>query len=79
VFAEDTAALESTVDEAVVKKTMEAGSPHDLLCLKKALDRDIALTKLKIRDEEEKVLGYMVRPLPRAPGLMTGIRDETEE
>jgi hypothetical protein len=53
-------ASESQVDSTLLTKTIKQGDTRDLLSLKKALDRDIAILKSKIIDEEEKLSEYTV-------------------
>jgi hypothetical protein len=53
-------ASESQVDSTTIAKAIEESDTRILLSLKKALERDIAILKPKIRDEEEKISEYMV-------------------
>ena len=53
-------ATESQVNSTLLSKAIEQGDSRELLCLKKALDRDIALLKINIIDEEQKISEYMV-------------------
>jgi len=64
-LAEFVPAAESQVDSSLIAKTIKKGDVRDLLSLKKALDRDIAMLKTKIIDEEEKLSEYTVTFLSR--------------
>jgi hypothetical protein len=59
-LSEYVAASDSQVDANTIRKAIEEGDTRDLLILKKGLERDIAILKPKIRDEEEKISEYMV-------------------
>lgn len=48
------------VNSSLIEKAVKAGQSRDLLAFKKALDRDIAITKGKVADEEEKISERMV-------------------
>jgi hypothetical protein len=63
VLAEFVPTAETQVDSFLIAKTVEQGDVKDLLSLKKALDRDIAILKRKIIDEQEKISEYTVSPL----------------
>ena len=55
-------AMDSKVDASLVEKTVKRGDMQEVLSLKKALDRDITIVKMRIIDEEEKISEYTVRP-----------------
>jgi len=59
-LAEFVLAAESQVDSSLIAKAIKRGDVRDLLSLKKALDRDIAILKTKLIDEEEKLSEYAV-------------------
>ena len=59
-MAEYVPASESPIDSTTITKVIKDGDARDLLSLKKALDRDIAIIKGKIIDEEEKISEYTV-------------------
>ena len=56
-------ASESHVDATLIAKTARQGDASDLLSIKKALDRDIAILKGKIIDEQDKISEYTVLSL----------------
>lgn len=56
-------AIDSQVDLSLIAKTVKQGDARDLLSVKKALDRDIAILNRKITDEEEKISEYTVQTL----------------
>jgi len=51
-------ATDTKVDRPLLTKTLSGGDARELLGLKKALDRDIALCKGEIVNEEEKLSEY---------------------
>ena len=51
-------ATDSKVDSSLLAKTVKQSDERELLALKKALDRDIALVRAQIVDEEEKLSEY---------------------
>jgi len=53
-------ANDSTVTHDLFLKVLQSEDPSELLALKKAIERDIALLKRKISDEEDKISEYMV-------------------
>jgi len=63
LHVENIPATESQVNSSLISKTIKKGDNQELLCLKKALDRDIALLKMKIIDEEQRISDYMVQHL----------------
>ena len=58
-FLDHVPANPSQVDSALVEKIIQEADTRDLLALKNAIDRDIALLKTKISNEEEKVSEYL--------------------
>jgi hypothetical protein len=59
IFSDSVPAADK-VDSSLIEKAVTAGVPQYLLALKKALDRDIAITNRKVADEEEKISQHMV-------------------
>jgi len=54
IFSDSVPAADK-VNSSLIEKAVKAGQSRDLLAFKKALDRDIAITKGKVADEEEKI------------------------
>jgi hypothetical protein len=59
IFTDAVPTADIKIDSSLIAKTLQNGDATELLSLKKALDRDIAITKLKVKDEEEKISQYM--------------------
>jgi hypothetical protein len=53
-------ASESVVEPSLLSAAIKQGDSRELLRIKKALERDIALLKMRIIDEEQKISEYMV-------------------
>jgi|SRR5271170_3485487 hypothetical protein len=51
-------ATDSKVDGPLLTKTVKGGDARELLALKKALDRDLALCRERVVNEEEKLSEY---------------------
>ena len=59
-LSEFVSAMDSEVDSNLVTRVTKLGDTQELLSLKKAIDRDVALIKAKVVDEEEKISNYTV-------------------
>lgn len=59
IFSDSVPAADK-VDSSLIEKAVKAGQSRNLLALKKALDRDIAITNAKVADEKEKISERMV-------------------
>lgn len=55
------ATTESSISSSLLSQAIEQTNPQEFLSLKKATDREIALLKMRIIDEEQKISEYMVR------------------
>jgi hypothetical protein len=62
VLSEYVPANESSITRDLFLKLFESDDQRELLSLKKAIDRDIGLLKIKISDEEDKISDYKVVP-----------------
>jgi hypothetical protein len=58
-------ALDCPATQDLLTSTLQKGDPAELMALKKAVDRDLALLKRKVSDEEDKISEYMVRHVLR--------------
>jgi hypothetical protein len=53
-------ATEARIDAELIDEVLARSDTNKLLAIEKALQRDIAIFKHKIHDEEEKLSGYAV-------------------
>jgi Ubiquitin carboxyl-terminal hydrolases len=52
------AAADTKVDPVIVSQALEKGDPQTILSVKKALERDFAILRANLADEEEKISEY---------------------
>ena len=62
------------ITSTFLSTAIQQNNPQELLSVKKALDRDMALLKMRISDEEQKILEYMVK-IVKGKRLMIGLCD----
>jgi hypothetical protein len=62
-------ATEAPISTESIEDTVKLSDANKLLAIERGLQRDMALSKHKIHEEEEKLSGYAVSPLPLPPFL----------